>query len=226
MLHPLTTSLKKILNTRNQHSTCPFCYQTTTTHLPLCRNCFEDLPWDTRETSSNTSKEQTISAFHYHPPISNTLLNAKFGKQLSQLQWLADMTALGLTPKITEIPQAILPVPLHTQRLRKRGFNQALELARPLAKQLNIPIINHSVIRSRHTQAQSGLPARERDSNVQNAFQLNPHARFEVQRQALNHIALFDDVITTGATLNEIKQLLHNAGIQRVDLWSCARTMQ
>lgn len=169
-----------------------------------------------------------LSAFYYAAPINHTLRRAKFGKQLAHIQWLADMTAFGLMPKIdaSNKPQAIIAVPLHNRRLRQRGFNQSLELVRPLAKQLNIPLLNTIVIRSRHTQAQSGLVANERSSNVANAFRLNHSHSTDKQLRTLRHVALFDDVITTGATLDEIKQLLHNAGVQQIDLWSCARTMQ
>lgn len=205
--------------------------------LPICQQCFDDLPWDTRLQNSrchnhhhhdNQHEHETLSAFYYAPPIKQTLRRAKFGKQLAQIQWLADITAFGLKPKINanKTPQAIIPVPLHNQRLRQRGFNQSLELARPLAKQLNLPLINDLVIRSRHTQAQSSLAANERSTNIADAFRLNPSRSAQKQLVTLQHIALFDDVITTGATLNEIKQLLHKAGVQRIDLWSCARTMQ
>lgn len=114
------------------------------------------------------------------------------------------------------IPEAILPIPLHPTRLKKRGFNQALELAKPLAKKLDIPLLNNAVLRQKYTQPQTELHAQERNENLTNAFQLATHLPYK-------HIALFDDVITTGATCSSLAQTLQQAGIETIEAWSCAR---
>jgi ComF family protein len=116
------------------------------------------------------------------------------------------------------VPDAILPVPLHRRRLRNRGFNQALEIAKPIAKKLNIPLITNTLIRSRYTQAQTKLNARNRRSNLRNSFRYQPTIPYK-------NIAVVDDVMTTGTTLHEItKTLKQHACVANVYIWVCACT--
>ena len=114
-------------------------------------------------------------------------------------------------------PQALVPVPLHATRLRQRGYDQALELAKPLAQALGIPLHADALQRQRATAAQSELDAEARKRNLRGAFALHPG-------QALpEHVVLVDDVMTTGATLQAAAKTLRRAGVLRVDAWVCAR---
>lgn len=115
------------------------------------------------------------------------------------------------------LPQYLLCVPLHGERLRERGFNQALELARPLARALAIPLDVHSLVRTRPTQAQTGLDAAARRQNLRKAFEFRPG------NSPARHVALLDDVMTTGSTLRECARVLRRGGIERVDVWALAR---
>ena len=117
-----------------------------------------------------------------------------------------------------ERPQALLPVPLHPNRWRERGYNQALELARPIAQRLGIRLLPNALQRLRDTpqQAQLALPQRQR--NIRAAFAVP-------QALALQHIAIIDDVMTTGSTANEIARVLRAAGVKRVQVWVCARVV-
>ena len=114
------------------------------------------------------------------------------------------------------LPGAILPVPLHSTRLRERGFNQALEIARPVAQALKIPLLTNVCERSRATAEQSTLPARQRKKNVKGVFQVTRSPNTE-------HIAIVDDVMTTGQTVNELSKVLRQAGVRCIDVWVCAR---
>ncbi|MGB2788995.1 MAG: ComF family protein, partial [Dokdonella sp.] len=114
-------------------------------------------------------------------------------------------------------PAALLCVPLHESRLRERGYNQALELAKPLARALHWPRHPHALRRIRSTQAQSGLDARARRRNLRGAFEVDPAQTLPT------HVALLDDVMTTGSTLRECARVLRKAGVQRVDVWALAR---
>jgi ComF family protein len=116
------------------------------------------------------------------------------------------------------VPQLIIPMPLHPLRLKERGFNQALELARPIAKRLGIPINNKSCERIRVTQAQSLIPAPQRLHNVENAFRVNENF------QATN-IAIIDDVITTGHTVNELSKVLRKREVEKITIWCCAKSI-
>jgi ComF family protein len=111
----------------------------------------------------------------------------------------------------------ILPVPLHRARLRQRGFNQALELARPLGRSLGVPVRHGLLLRARATAAQSELDAAARRRNVRGAFAVHAGAALP------SHVAVLDDVMTTGATLAECVRALKRAGAQRVDVWALAR---
>lgn len=117
-----------------------------------------------------------------------------------------------------ELPTVLLPMPLHFHRLRTRGFNQAVEIARPIAKGLNIPLNTTACQRSKNTLPQAMLPEEKRRQNLQNAFTIK-------ENFAGQHIAVLDDVITTGHTLAEFIQTLTRAGAAKIDVWCCAQTL-
>lgn len=116
--------------------------------------------------------------------------------------------------------EAVIPVPLHRDRLRQRGFNQAFLLARPLAATARIPIVN-ALHRTVKTKAQVGLQGESRRNNVRGVFALQPRTRDRVTRR---NVLLIDDVVTTGATVDECARTLRGAGVNRVDVMSVART--
>ena len=116
-----------------------------------------------------------------------------------------------------ERPQALVPVPLHTGRLRERGYDQALELTRPLARRLGLPLRDDLLRRARATAAQSTLDAGQRRRNLRGAFAVRGHCALPA------HVALVDDVMTTGATAHAAASALLRAGVARVDVWVCAR---
>ena len=116
-----------------------------------------------------------------------------------------------------ESSRALLTVPLHLGRLRKRGFNQALELAKPLALAFGLPVHARALRRVRATEAQSELDAGSRRRIVRGAFAVADGARLPT------HVAVVDDVMTTGATLAECVRVLKRSGVHRVDVWALAR---
>ena len=112
----------------------------------------------------------------------------------------------------------IIPLPLHPRRLRQRGFNQALELARPVSRSSRIPIDARSCSRTRQTAVQAGLPWRERIGNVRGAF----HCASDLTGKRL---LLVDDVMTTGASLDELARTVKLHGASRVTLLVLARAL-
>ncbi|MBT5231376.1 MAG: ComF family protein [Methylococcales bacterium] len=114
------------------------------------------------------------------------------------------------------LPEALLPVPLHAKRMRQRGFNQALELAKPLARQFKLPILSKAVTRVKATLAQSDLGVELRRQNILDAFQLTGVIDYQ-------HVAIVDDVVTTTETVTAVARVLLEAGVQRVDVWALAR---
>ena len=118
------------------------------------------------------------------------------------------------------LPEVILPVPLHHVRQWQRGYNQADLLARQLSQWLKIPVKNDLITRTKRTPTQRGLSAKDRRKNLRNAFQLSAKHRHFPYR----HVALIDDVITTGSTLNETAKLLRQANVAHIQVWGLART--
>jgi len=118
--------------------------------------------------------------------------------------------------KNAELPNLIIPVPLHTNRYKQRGFNQTHEIAKTIAKELNLAIDISCCQRIKNTPHQISLTAKQRRKNIKNAFQVTKLPK-------VNHIAILDDVMTTGATANELARLLKSAGINQVDVWLCSR---
>jgi ComF family protein len=115
-----------------------------------------------------------------------------------------------------EKPDCLLPVPLHVSRIRQRGFNQSIEIARVLSSRRNIPIECGAVIRSRRTTSQTGLSANKRQKNIKSAFKV-------VTEMQYKNVLIVDDVVTTGSTVNELTKLLKKNSVERVGVLSIAR---
>ncbi len=143
----------------------------------------------------------------------------KFNRRLAIAHQFGLLMADGLRESHLALPESIIPVPLHRARLTERGYNQALEIARPIAKILSVPLDFTSCTRVRNTMEQMALPARERRGNVRGAFRVR-------ERLPFRHVAILDDVITTGHTAGELARVIRRAGVKRVDLWACARTIR
>lgn len=159
--------------------------------------------------------EQAHAAVLYAPPIDRLLPRFKFHGDLAAGRLLAQLMveAVAGLPR----PAALIPVPLHRGRLRQRGYDQALELARPLARSLDVPLLARVLRRVRCTAPQSRLDAGARRRNLRNAFAVVPAAALP------DHVVLVDDVMTTGATLHAAAVALRRAGVRRVDAWVAAR---
>jgi ComF family protein len=145
------------------------------------------------------------------------MMRFKFGNSLAAGRVLSELWIAALRDAVPEIPQMLIPVLLHDSRLRERGFNQAVELARPVAREFAIAMRHDVLVRTRATPAQSNLDAKMRRRNLRGAFAGAQNAALPA------HVALVDDVMTTGATLRECAQTLHRAGVARVDAWAMAR---
>jgi ComF family protein len=152
----------------------------------------------------------------YQPPLNRLIGEFKFRQRLHLALPLSRLFCAELPAQLSR-PDLILPIPLHPRRLRERGFNQSLELARRIAAELELKIDWRSCRRLRATPPQSSLDQRARRNNLRSAFVADPGL-------SGRHIALFDDVITTGATVTAASRALLQAGASRVDVWALART--
>lgn len=159
--------------------------------------------------------DSSIIPFRYASPLDHLLLGLKFNRQLINARLLGKLMANEIVRRGELQPDAILPVPLHRERLHERGFNQALELARPIAKRLALPLRPELAMRTAATAAQSSLERRARRQNIRGVF--------SASEGLPAHIAIVDDVVTTGSTVNELAKVLRRAGAERVVVWACAR---
>jgi ComF family protein len=186
---------------------CPRCALPLEAPAPLCGECLQHEP----------PFAAAAVPFVYASPLDQLETRFKFGGNLAAGRVLSELWIDALHESSPVLPQALVPVPLHRERLRERGYNQALELAKPLARAFGIALRGDLLVRSRATAAQSNLDAAARRRNLQGAFEVNGNLTLP------EHIALVDDVMTTGATLRECARVLRRAGAARVDVWALAR---
>jgi len=158
------------------------------------------------------------SAFVYAQPLEWMIHQFKFCTKLHFSPLLSNLMAENLPDYLYKEarPDVIIPMPLHRKRLKQRGFNQSYLLIKPVARALNIPIDLFFCERMRDTDHQTGMRALQRVQNVRGAFKVSFQCHY-------NHVVIFDDVVTTGASVTELSKVLKKAGVQRVDVWCLAR---
>ena len=223
-------------------SSCVLCNASVKRNISLCHACEADLPIISHacktcgipleETqsicgqclNSKPDVDYSISLFHYESPIDYLITELKFSHKLSHAKILGSLLKQHLLNNSLHdsYPEAIIPVPLHKKRLIKRGFNQSLEIAKEVTEALEIPIHNNIVQRDKATQAQSELDLKQRKRNIKGCFKLSNKNEM---MPAYSHIVIIDDVVTTGATTNELAKVLKLAGVKKVGVWSIARAV-
>lgn len=195
---------------------------------PRCRRCANpvaavDTRFDCGACQAHPPAfDATVVAADYSAPLDQLVLQLKFGGALALAPWFGQVLGeAALARDGLALPHILCPVPLGPQRLAERGFNQALEIARPLSTSLGIAVRPALAMRARETAAQSGVAPAERKKNIRNAFILAPDAVGLVQGR---HIGVVDDVMTSGATLHELAAMLKRFGAARVSNFVFART--
>ncbi|TJY58949.1 ComF family protein [Sinimarinibacterium sp. CAU 1509] len=201
--------------------------------LGLCAACICALPWNDCACTGCAQPlaqpgvcpdcarrappyDHAWAAFRLEAPIQHSIHALKYHADFTQAQLLGTLMAQQ-RQHLAPLPQVLLPVPLHPGRLRRRGYNQALELARAISKLLQLPVLSDAATRQRATEDQIGQTAAARRRNMRGAFTL---------RRPLTglHVALIDDVMTTGATLAELARSCRRAGAAQIEVWAAART--
>ncbi|MBA3661648.1 MAG: ComF family protein [Gammaproteobacteria bacterium] len=201
------------------------CYKNLPIVAQACPQCAQILPNKIQSQHCGTCLsnpppfDHAFTLFPYEEPIALLLMALKFSGALHHAQLFGEL----LTQKIRlswyhqlALPDLIIPMPLHQDRLKKRGFNQALEIARPVSKQLKIPLDLTGLIRHKATQPQTFLKARARRANVARAFLARSHYHNLT-------IAVLDDIITTTETLRACCRVLKLKGAKSIHVWSVAR---
>ena len=160
--------------------------------------------------------DRTRAALEYAFPTDKLIQALKYGGQLALAKLFGELLAETVADQPR--PETILPMPLHPSRLKMRGFNQALEIAKVIAKRFDLPLAPGLAQRVVDTTPQASLPIDARHTNVKGAFVCDKDLRGQ-------HIAVVDDVMTSGATLHELSKILKRAGAAQVDVWVVARAV-
>lgn len=201
--------------------------------MEICHNCLDEMPLLTFQCSrcaapleepsvavcpscqrQEPTYERVFSPFRYQAPVDWLIHQFKFGGRIQRVTVLSDLFLACLNP---DRPEALIPVPMHRRRLRNRGFNQARELAWVFSQRGWGLLLENALVRCRDTRPQSELGARQRRRNLVGAFAVRPGSDLP------RHVALVDDVMTTGSTIRACAETLSRAGVTRVDVWVVAR---
>ncbi len=201
----------------------------------LCQGCLADLPRNriacrrcaipvggehelcARCRHNPPPFDATVAPWLYQGSMVNLIHRLKSLGQQPYARLLGGLLAEQLAERSATRPELILPAPAHRLRLRERGFNQAVEIARAVSHANGVPARADLLRKVRVTEHQSALTREQRLRNLRNAFSL-------IDEVPARHVALLDDVITTGATTRELARLLKRHGVERVDVWALART--
>ena len=215
--------------------TCILCGDPGAAGRDLCRPCTENLPYLMNACPvcglplSGPSLlpcgdcqnhpppfDRLIAVLRYEEPARHLIQSLKFRARYAHARLLGDLLADRLAVE-QEPPEVIIPVPLHPARYRDRTFNQSLEIARIVARRTGLPVDYRACRRVRQTDSQTRLHVEQRRKNLRKAFVADGPLPYR-------HVAILDDVVTTGATVGELARTLRRAGVTRIDVWACART--
>ena len=211
---------------------CLLCASPGANQIGLCGACLADLPRHPATScpqcglasdgnvcgsciSSPPDFDVTTAVFLYSFPVDTMMQRYKYGSMLNISQTFGQL--LSEKAALVNV-DLIIPMPMHPARLKERGFNQALEIAKVLAKNHADKLDYKTAIRQKLTPPQASLPLKERVKNIKGAFKVNGDLSGK-------RIALVDDVMTTGASLNELAKTLKKTGAAHVECWVIARTL-
>lgn len=189
---------------------------------PICNRCGRHLIHAAKAcghcSSSQFNLHQVRCPLFFREPLKTIIHQMKYSG-LYTLAYPLGQIMVDYWPDWDDTPDVIIPIPLHANRLKKRGFNQSALLAVMIGDQVDIPVNSNDLVRIKNTKPQVGLSPDKRKENVHNAFQAN------VAGIKGKHILLIDDVFTTGATMNAACQSLQDSGAIKVSAFCLARTV-
>ncbi len=205
---------------------CESCYKNLLKIKFACERCAMPLAHTNAKAcgACNNRKiyfDTSYAPFLFKGFIRESIYQFKFNNKLNHGKLLATLLAKQIQQQNRILPDVLVPVPLHKKRLRKRGFNQSLEIARILNKYLSKEISIKDIYRAKPTHVQMELPAKQRRANVKDAFKLRSSNSVFKDK----NIVIIDDVMTTGSTVNEMAKCLKQSGAKHIDVWCVARVV-
>lgn len=189
-------------------ASCHQCGQILNANLDICGQCLVSPP----------AYDACFCPFEYEQPIDQLIRQFKYHGRPELAKLLAQILSKEIRDNAIEIPDLLIPVPLHISRLRSRGFNQSLLLCQELGKILDIDTQPKALIKKRKTLPQAELDVKLRNKNLRGSFELKQAIRYK-------SVAIVDDVITTGSTVSEIAKVLKRNGVDYVQAWGIAHTV-
>jgi ComF family protein len=231
-------SCRRVLARALLPSNCVLCGGVGDGDIDLCLGCAADLPRNepaclicAESLAAANSESRVCGAclhdpppfcsslvpFRYAYPLDHLVRGLKFRNELACGRVLGEMFARSVLARAEPMPEAMVPVPLAHRRYRQRGYNQASELALAIRRATGVAVVSNVAIRQRETAEQAGLDRKARRRNVTGAFATVAPLR-------ARHVAILDDVVTTGSTVRELAAVLRDAGAEQVEVWAIART--
>ena len=200
---------------------CSYCIALMPLLGQACRYCAYPLPDTSHLVCGNCIKKRpyfdcTMIHYPFEEPLRSLLHQFKYHHGLYLGSFLSHLILQSLQNH-TNMPQCLIPVPMHPKRIKLRGFNQAVILTRWLAKKLQLPYDITSCKKIINTEPQATLNGEQRQRSLRHAF--------KTQKLPYKHVAIIDDLLTTGSTANELAFTLKKSGVAQVDVWCCARTI-
>lgn len=204
---------------RNSHAICKECHQLLIRLGPACQHCAIPLPDQSSRRCGICIQQQpwldnVYTTYRFEEPLRTLVHEFKYRKGLYLSSYLCELI---LDAHPDHHVQCIIPIPMHPKRLHQRGYNQAAILAKQLANILKRPCELTQCKKIINTPPQASLNAKQRKKNSRNTFQ--------ARALPFTHIALVDDLLTTGSTANELARMFKQQGVVQVDLWCCARVI-
>jgi len=191
-----------------QSHNCQQCGQRYSSKSDHCGRCL----------SSPPSFDRCFCPFEYKSGIKELICQIKYREKPNLAKTAAQLLAREILEQGIELPQAIISVPMHVKRLRQRGYNHSNLIAINLSKILDVPYTDDLLEKTKPTQAQAGQSLKNRKTNLKNSFKVTKEPRFK-------HLAIVDDVVTTGSTAEEIAKILKKKGVDCIQVWGIAHTL-
>lgn len=202
--------------------------------LGFCIDCQKLLPWAEFQCSicgahlpepeicgrcqvSPPAYHDASIPFKYGQPISNQIQSLKYAEKMIYAVSMGKMLSLWIMKNVNDTPEIIVPMPLHYRRIMHRGFNQSNEISKVVGRHIGVAVDNSLLLRVKNTVTQTGLSEKMRKQNLRGAFAVK-------KTHSYRHVAVLDDVVTSGSTANEAARALIRSGVEKVSVWAISKT--